>query len=280
MKIYKYKKIFSIFLLTVLLLSTLPFATLSANAASKIDFSLSCDSVYKNRLFNVDLIVNGNANLSAFNVTITYDSESVEFRKVESHDNAFEVKNKNSNGKVNAIVLCSYGYKFNGKAKIISFKFKSVDTGITDFGLAISDPVDNNGNKLSIGSVYGTEMKIDENNKITSKRIKSNSSKSSGRSGNSSSKTYGSNNSTNGKADSVKVPKVNYVGGDSKASASTTAPMDNAYNDNSEPKSLFVMGVLVTLGVVLIIYIVYNVGRAGKENKDTKTEKDNNDEDK
>ena len=212
-------------------------------------------------------------------MSITYDSESVEFRKVDSPDKAFDVKKKNSNGKVNAIVLCSYGYKFNGKAKIISFKFKSVDTGITDFGLAISDPVDNNGNKLSIGSVYGAEMKIEEN-KITSKRIKSNSSKSSGRSGNSSSKTYGSNNSTNGNADSVKVPKVNYVGGDSKESASTTSPMDNAYTDNSEPKSLFVMGVLVTLGVVLIIYIVYNVGRAGKENKDTKTEKDNNEEDK
>ena len=259
MKIYKYKKIFSIFLLTSLLLLIVPITTLNTNASSKIDFSLSCDSVYKNRLFNVDLIVNGNANLSAFSVSITYDSESVEFRKVDSPDKAFDVKKKNSNGKVNAIVLCSYGYKFNGKAKIISFKFKSFDTGITDFGLAISDP---------------------EENKITSKRIKSNSSKSSGRSGNSSSKTYGSNNSTNENADSVKVPKVNYVGGDSKESASTTSPMDNAYTDNSEPKSLFVIGVLVTLGVVLIIYIVYNVGRAGKENKDTKTEKDNNEEDK
>ena len=256
-----------------------PITTLNTNASSKIDFSLSCDSVYKNRLFNVDLIVNGNANLSAFSVSITYDSGSVEFRKVDSPDKAFDVKKKNSNGKVNAIVLCSYGYKFNGKAKIISFKFKSVDTGITDFGLAISDPVDNNGNKLSIGSVYGAEMKI-EKNKITSKRIKSNSSKSSGRSNSTSSKHYGSNNSVNGKSDSVKVPKVNYVGGDSKESASTTSPMDNAYTDNSEPKSLFVMGVLVTLGVVLIIYIVYNVGRAGKENKDTKTEKDNNEEDK
>ncbi len=279
MKIYKYKKIFSIFLLTVLLLLIVPITTHNTNASSKIDFSLSCDSVYKNRLFNVDLIVNGNANLSAFNVTITYDSESVEFRKVDSPDKAFDVKNKNSNGKINAIVLCSYGYKFNGKAKIISFKFKSVDTGITDFGLAISDPVDNNGNKLSIGSVYGTEMKIDENNKITSKRIKSNSSKSSNGSS-TRGKTYSSNDGTNKTDDSVKVPRVNYVGGDSKESASTTAPMDNAYTDNSEPKSLFVMGVLVTLGVVLIIYIVYNVGRAGKENKDTKTEKDNNDEDK
>lgn len=279
MKIYKYKKIFSIFLLTSLLLLIVPITTLNTNASSKIDFSLSCDSVYKNRLFNVDLIVNGNANLSAFSVSITYDSESVEFRKVDSPDKAFDVKKKNSNGKVNAIVLCSYGNKFNGKAKIISFKFKSVDTGITDFGLAISDPVDNNGNKLSIGSVYGAEMKI-EKDKITSKRIKSNSSKSSGKSNSTSSKTYGSNNSVNGKADSVKVPKVNYVGGDSKESASTTSPMDNAYTDNSEPKSLFVMGVLVTLGVVLIIYIVYNVGRAGKENKDTKAEKDNNEEDK
>lgn len=280
MKIYKYKKIFSIFLLTALLLLIAPITTLNTNASSKIDFSLSCDSVYKNRLFNVDLIVNGNANLSAFSVSITYDPESVEFRKVDSPDKAFDVKKKNSNGKVYAIVLCSYGYKFNGKAKIISFKFKSVDTGTTDFGLAISDPVDNNGNKLSIGSVYGAEMKIDENNKITSKRIKSNSSKSSGRSGSTSSKTYGSNKSTNGKADSVKVPKVNYVGGDSKESTSTTTPIDNAYTDNSEPKSLFVMGILATLGVVLIIYIVYNVGRANKENKDTKTEKDNNEDDK
>ena len=279
MKIYNYKKIFSIFLLTALLLLTVPITTLNTNASSKIDFSLSCDSVYKNRLFNVDLIVNGNANLSAFNVTITYDYESVEFRKVDSPDKAFDVKKKNSHGKVNAIVLCSYGYKFNGKAKIISFKFNSVDTGITDFGLAISDPVDNNGNKLSIGSVYGAEMKIGEN-KITSKRIKSNSSKSSGRSGNSSSKTYGSNNSTSGKADSVKVPKVNYVGGDSKESASTTSPTDNAYTDNSEPKSLFVMGILVTLGVLLIVYIVYNVGKSGKENKDNKTEKNNDEEDK
>ena len=122
-------------------------------------------------------------------------------------------------------------------------------------------------------------MKIEEN-KITSKIIKSNSSKSSGRSGNSSSKTYGSNNSTSGKADSVKVPKVNYVGGDSKESASTTSPMDNAYTDNSEPKSLFVMGILVTLGVLLIVYIVYNVGKSGKENKDNKTEKNNDEEDK
>ena len=276
MKIYKYKKIFSIFLLTSLLLLIVPITTLNTNASSKIDFSLSCDSVYKNRLFNVDLIVNGNANLSAFSVSITYDSESVEFRKVDSPDKAFDVKKKNSNGKVNAIVLCSYGYKFNGKAKVISFKFKSVDTGITDFGLAISDPVDNNGNKLSIGSVYGAEMKIDEN-KITSKRINSNISKSSGKSN---SKIYGSNNSTNGKADSVKVPKVNYVDGDSKESASTTSPMDNAYTDNSEPKSLFVMGVLVTLGVVLIIYIVYNVGRTGKENEDNKTENNSDKEDK
>jgi hypothetical protein len=51
MKIYKYKKIFSIFLLTSLLLLIVPITTLNTNASSKIDFSLSCDSVYKNRLF-------------------------------------------------------------------------------------------------------------------------------------------------------------------------------------------------------------------------------------
>ena len=38
---------------------------------------MSCDSVYKNRLFNVDLIVNGNANLSAFNGT-TLDKDVIE----------------------------------------------------------------------------------------------------------------------------------------------------------------------------------------------------------
>lgn len=268
MRIYKYKKIFSIFILTVLIAILLPLNLQNTKASSKLDFSLVSDTVDNNRLFDVNLVAKGDADLSACSITVTYDTEYVEFRSVSSPDKAFEIKKKVSNGKVTALVLSSYGYSFSGNSKIISFKFKSISSGSSNFGLGIFDPTDNKGDKLSIGSVYGAKVTIN-GSKITSKSIKNNNGKTTNVN-RSSSKTYSAGKSSN----SVKVPKVNYANGDSKESTSTSSTIDTAYVDNSEPHSLFFIGVLATLGFVFIICVAYRMGKTSKENNDNNINKE------
>lgn len=270
MKIYNINKIFSVLVIAMLSL-VLIFTATNAKASSNLDFSLECGSVDNNRLFNVDLVVDGNTNLSASDISITYNTKFVEFREVSSPDKAFEIKKKVSNGKVTAIILCSYGYNISGKSKILSFKFKSINNGASTFGLSISDPVDNNAHKLSIGSVYGAKVTIN-GKKITSKSIKTTSNKTT-----KPSKVKSSDKSSSSKdsksANSTKVPKVNYADDSNNEEVTTTSAMDNIVIDDTQEPSLFVMGILVTLILVGIICIAYRIGKNSNIDENNKDDK-------
>lgn len=253
------KKFLNYFLLILLVFSITNVMELSVYAKDKVVFSLSGDSIDKDRLFDVDLIVNGNTSIAAVNVSLSYNSDYIEFRNISSPDKTFDVEYKTNNNKVTAIILCPYGYNFNGKAKLLSFKFKSIKSGNSNINLSVSDAVDSTPNKLSIGSVYGTNITVN-GDKITSKSIKN---KSSG--DNSVDSDIKSKSSK-----SVDVPKVNYADSDDNSSYTTTSPVeDDIIIGDENSYTAYIIGGLVVLLMVSIFGVAYKLGKNnGNEDKD------------
>ncbi|MGN1131749.1 MAG: hypothetical protein ACI4RL_02495 [Ruminococcus sp.] len=266
----KFKSILfaSIFILTIFL----PVATcMSFSAFERVNYSLNAETCDKDRLFNVDVYVEGKANISAVDIAISFDSSYMEFRRVYGANDAFEIQHKQSNGKISTIILCSYGYSFNGKAKLMTFQFKSIKSGETLVNAQISDPVDKNLNSIPIGNVYGCKVSIN-GNEIKSKAVKTSSSESK------SSVSDGENvKSENIKDKSSVEEEYDYIDSEGFFSdeEETTSP-DLVDNYDNNPYLTYVMGAIITIVLVLIIFIAY---RLGKNNPKTDTENIDNDSD-
>ncbi|MGN0460017.1 MAG: hypothetical protein ACI4HL_03780 [Ruminococcus sp.] len=273
MKISVTRKLNSILLASIFILTTfLPFATcMSYSASGKVNYSLNAETCDKDRLFNVDVYVEGKANISAVDVSISFDSSYMEFRRVYGANDAFEIQHKQSNGKISTIILCSYGYSFNGKAKLMTFQFKSIKSGETLINTQIADPVDKNLNSIPIGNVYGCKVSIN-GNEIKSKTVKTSSSKSK------SSVNDGENVKSENIDDKSSVEEeYDYIDSEGFFSdeEETTSP-DFVDNYDNNPYLPYVMGAIITIVLVLIIFIAY---RLGKNNPKTDTENIDNDSD-
>ena len=253
MKISFSRKLYSVVFVIVLILTAfMPLLSCTGiSATSKVDYSLAAQPCDKDRLFNVDVYVKGKANISAVNVAIAFDSNYMEFRRVTGANDAFEIQHKQSNGKISTIMLCSYGYSFNSKAKLMTFQFKSIKSGSTIINAQISDPVDKELNAVSIGNVYGCKITINGDN-IKSKPVKVASS------------NY--QKSESGKEDdktdkeSVVAEEVFEEIDDLPYEEERTSPniVDNRENNPYLP---YIIGGIIAVIVVLIICISYRLGK-------------------
>lgn len=271
--IFSTHKIFKSILVTVFVLfivfCSFILSGFSVYSADKMDYSLSCDNYSQNKNFSVNLNISGKGNIAAMGIALEFDQSYIEFKSISNTNNAFEVEHIQSDGKVSAIILCSYGYQFNGTANLMTFKFKSVRDGDTNINLVVKDPVDKNCDSLEIGNVYGIKLGF-SGNKITASKVKENNK----------SLKFGKNNKLSKSGDS----SVDYENGgkdpkipdkSDKTIADTT---DNnfdieGYNlvDNTDDSYMpYFIGGLIVLIIFLIIIISYKIGRQKNTNDDEK----------
>lgn len=292
MKISVSRKLYSfVFILVLLLISFMPFLSCkSFTATRQVDYFLKAESCDKDRLFNVDVYVEGKTNLAAIEVAITFDSNYMEFRRVYGANDAFEIQHKQSDGKISTIMLCSYGYSFSGKAKLMTFQFKSLKSGNTIINTHISDPVNKDLNSIPVGNVYGCLVTIN-GDKIKSDSVKITTEKQGNLTKNNKNKeesvknkkenivVSGEDEYTDKKVNSVDEENDYEVNEDIQEelieSEETSSP-DLTDNENNTPYLPYVIGAIIVVIIVLIIYISYRLGRnnqnSDRDNKDNDTE--------
>lgn len=136
---------------------------LSVFAVSEVSFSLTDVSTEKNRLFETTLCVSGE--VAAFNATLTYDENSIEFReaKVLTEDAEISI-NSNEAGMVKIAYLCEDG----ATGELIKFTFKSADKS-SSISLSAEQVIDCDLNDLSVTSLKGAEISVISDNKTESK---------------------------------------------------------------------------------------------------------------
>lgn len=266
------KKINSIIFTAILILTTfMPLSIcVNSNAISKVDYSLKAENCNKDRLFNVDVYVEGNTNISAVTVSISFNPSYMEFRKVKGANDAFDIQHKESDGKISAIILCSYGYGFNGKAKLMTFQFKSIKSGNTAVNARISDPVDKDLNSVPIGNVYGCKVSIN-GDKIKSQSAKSSSKSKSSVVGDKS--VNSTENNVDEEVDSV-VSEEEYQESEEFLFDEESESADLIDNTEKYPYTPYYIGGIIVIILVFLLYIAYRVGKSNNQ-----SEKDNNDED-
>ena len=228
------------------------------NASGKVDYSLYCENCDKDRLFTVDVLANGNTDIAAVTLCITFDPNYMEFRSMSGANSAFEVDHSLESGKVSAIILCPYGYKFNGKARLLTYKFKSIKSGTTNIKLSVKDAVNNKCKSVQIGNVYSTTLTIN------SKGIKSSSSK--------------KNNSSNIKGESIKskTDEIKSKSDENTDPIPATAENGNSIfedrfdiiDKNAESIAPYFIAALGGAGFVFLLIVVYCVGKHSGKKRD------------
>ena len=270
------KKIYSIIFTAILILTPImPFSTgLNVKALSKVDYSLKAENCNKDRLFNVDVYVEGKSDISAVDVEISFNPSYMEFRRVSGANDAFDIQHKVSDGKVSTIILCSYGYSFNSKAKFMTFQFKSLKSGNTAVGVRISDPVNKDLKSIPIGNVYGCMVTVNGDT-IKSKTIKTSSKP---KSSVSSSKIVNTNkekgNESDKESSSVTV-EYDYEESDEFLTEEESNSVDLIDNTENYPYTTYFIGGIIVIILVIIIYISYRLGR---NNQQSDTDYDDEDE--
>ncbi len=154
------RKIISIILVSIIVLC----CSFSVNANSVTSVSLTTDNVTKNRLFEIDVMINSGDIISAAQMTISYDSSIVDFRDVKSE--YFEVEASNKDDQVTIAFVADTDIKASD-LKAVSLQFKCIDTGCFDMDIKNCVCLDNECENISV-STTGVEISVDEKG-ITSK---------------------------------------------------------------------------------------------------------------
>lgn len=107
--------------------------------------------VKNNRLFQVDIYAESNVNLASSTFNITYDTNILEYRDVDTDISKGKVKAIDNNGKIKAVFLKNDGIE-NGSNKIFSLEFKSIKSGSAKINIEVYDCVNNSIEELSINT--------------------------------------------------------------------------------------------------------------------------------
>ncbi len=144
-----------------------------AFAQAKVDYSLVTKNCDINRIFEVDVVAEGEASLAAADIIVTYDSEDIDFRSVKTADSEIKMEKVEGDNSISSIILYSYGYKFSGKAKLMTFKFKALRSGNTEINLFVNDVVNKDCKSIPIGNVYSSNITISGDGGVVGKDVKS-----------------------------------------------------------------------------------------------------------
>ena len=166
-------KIFSVVFCVLLLPIIFGFNTQTAKADSKVNYYLITKNCDSNKSFEVDVVAEGDTSLSAADITVIYDVEDLEYNSVQTANENIEIEKNENIGKIETLILCHSGYRFSGKAKLMTFKFKALSSDSTEIKLFVNDVVDNDCKSVSIGSVYNSSISINESGSLKATSIKS-----------------------------------------------------------------------------------------------------------
>lgn len=232
----------------------------SVNGVGKVDYSLYCENCDKDRLFTVDVLVNGNTDIAAVTLYLTFDPNFMEFRSVSGANNAFEIDHSQESGKVSAIILCPYGYKFNGKARLLTYKFKSLKSGTTNIKLLVKDSVNSKCESVPIGNVYFTTLTINSKGIKSSSSKKNTSLNDNEKSVKSKTKTEAKTNNTDENTDPQPVTADN---GDN-----TSDDRFDIIDEKAESIAPYFIAGLGGAGFVFLLIVVYCVGKHSGKKRD------------
>ncbi len=260
----------SVFVLLIVFCSfVLPCSYVQSANTDKMDYSLSCDNYSKNKNFSVNLNVSGIGNIAAVEIALEFDQSYIEFMSISDTNNAFEVEHIQSDCRVSVIILCSYGYQFNGTANLMTFKFRSVRDGDTGINLTVKDPVDKNCDSLAIGNVYGIKLGF-SGDKITASKVKENNKSLKYGRNNKLSKSDDSSEDYENRGEDPEIPDKSDETLEDNTDNSIDIEGYNLVDNNDDTYMPYFIGGLIALIIFLIIIISYKIGRQNKSKDDEK----------
>ncbi len=120
-----------------------------AQAKSEISVSTDDVKINNNRLFEIEVCLDTEVNLSASKFKIEYDSDIMEYRGVKTDVPDSMVKAVNKTGETTAIFLNKNGVESGRKIKLFSVEFKSINSGSCEVKITADDCVDSKAKQVS-----------------------------------------------------------------------------------------------------------------------------------
>lgn len=267
-------------LLFVILISTSVFTSVITSAQSVVDYSLVTDNCDTDRIFDVDVVVSGSASLSAVNVSLSYDPDFIDFRSVKTADKNISIKSVTGDNYIQTVILCAYGYKFDRRAKLMTFKFKSLKSGKSKINLFVNDAVNKDLKSIPIGKVYSTNVEINSDGGVIGEDVKSSNNLTKEEIKEkikSDRKQYKASSKANNKTSSKNVSGNKELKIKKTTQATTKQPgkeiLAEEYNDTNsngftkinneyDDSYKFIIGGIAVLTAVIVVYIFYNIGKS------------------
>lgn len=262
----------------------------SANAAETIRFNAGNVSTKNNRIFSIPVSGNGNESLSAVKFVFEYDTNAIEFRKINVTDKNSIVKEVEENGKLSLIFLNEKGVNLSNSQQLFTVSFKAENMSKNqEINFSVSDCVNS---KVQSVNATGGKCIVTYLGNAPDDEEDSNGS-SSGKTGNTS-KTTGKT-SSNGNTSNSNSKYEEFENSDEyddyqeygdQENINSQNDNDNQYdedgnilkvNEKDNTLKVFLSGALIVLVLVVIGGVLYHLGRKSKE-RENKNEKEDDQE--
>ena len=229
-------------LLSLILLFGVFMSFIPTAYAHQIGFGFENINTKKNRICEIPFYTVGEADVAAFVMDVTFDSESLSYRGYTLMQEHFEVQaNLIDDGHLKLVFLCEESVECKDKTTLITFSFKALKEGKTEINARISDAINSDCKEIEV-SFSGATVSIEKASKGEN--------------------TADSENITETKDSASEVSST-------KDEISGNTRIDSSSKNNN----LFLVIVILLLSLCMVGYIFYKLGaRASAKNKKKRIE--------
>lgn len=262
----------------------------SSYAAESIKFNAGNSSTKNNRIFSIPISGNGNETLSAVKFVFEYDTNAIEFRKINVTNENSIVKQAEVNGKLTLIFLNEKGVDLSNSQQLFTVSFKAENMSKNqEIKFSVSDCVNS---KVKSVNAAGGKCLIKYLGNAPDYEDDSNNN-SSGRNDNNSNRT--GNASGNGNSGSSSITDEQFGNSDEYGDFQDYGDNEfiNSQNDDANQYDedgnilkvyekdntlkIFLSGAMIIIVLVIICGVLYHLGRKSKVKENNIEQTENND---
>lgn len=229
----------------------------SVSASENAGFKLSNAECDINRLFDVEVVAEGENSLCAVTFEFTYDKSMFEFRDAKSDNPNVSIKANEKSDCVKVVYLCSDGADTSNGNTIFTLNFKAIKAGTGYIDFNVYECVNQNVEFMNIDNCTSSKIVVNG----SSDDDKSEDDVASG----------SSENSKSSKSDKGQSTR-NDTKNDITTSQSTVDNIGTLNSVNSNKGNYIFIGILIGFGIIIVLSFVFLFGRktANIKNNDNK----------